>query len=92
MSKKIDEEKELYINGEPWNPQEIVITAFVQKLCTKATNEEIINAIMNAGSYEPILEHDCWKCPSCEEAYEYDDKHNYCPYCGQHIDWSENHD
>ena len=88
MSKKNDEEKELYINGELWDPQEIVVTAFAQKVFRKATSEEIISAIMNAGcSYEPILEHDCWKCPICEETYKYDDKYNYCPYCGRRISW-----
>lgn len=41
-------------------------------------------------------EHDCYECPNCdsflgyiseckEEHYQY----NYCPECGQHIDWSE---
>ena len=39
---------------------------------------------------------DCLECPSCDSfiGYEYDcrDEHyqiNYCPCCGQAIDWSE---
>lgn len=39
---------------------------------------------------------DCMECPSCDSfiGYEYDcrDEHyqiNYCPNCGQAIDWSE---
>ena len=39
---------------------------------------------------------DCIECPSCDSfiGYEYDcrDEHyqiNYCPYCGQALDWSE---
>lgn len=34
--------------------------------------------------------YDTWLCPSCEEYYEIDyDKYNYCPCCGQKIDWSD---
>ena len=36
------------------------------------------------------LVYDTWICPSCEEYYEIDyDKYNYCPCCGQKIDWSD---
>lgn len=32
---------------------------------------------------------DSWKCPNCEKSYELDyDKYDYCPCCGQAIDWS----
>ena len=34
--------------------------------------------------------YDTWICPSCDESYEIDyDKYNYCPCCGQKIDWSD---
>lgn len=34
--------------------------------------------------------YDVWKCPNCDSAFELDyERHNYCPNCGQHIDWSE---
>mgnify|MGYP000308066226 CR=1 FL=1 len=34
-----------------------------------------------------ILDH--WDCPCCGETYELDyDQYNYCPHCGQKIDWS----
>ena len=34
--------------------------------------------------------YDTWICPSCGERYEVDyDIYNYCPNCGQKIDWSD---
>ena len=36
------------------------------------------------------LVYDTWLCPNCDTAYEVDiDEYNYCPNCGQAIDWSE---
>lgn len=33
---------------------------------------------------------DTWFCPNCGSAYEVDcEKYNYCPDCGQKIDWEE---
>lgn len=29
-----------------------------------------------------------WTCPKCEKSYEDDDKYDFCPCCGQAIDWS----
>lgn len=39
---------------------------------------------------EGNLIYDTWICPNCEEYYEveYDD-YDYCPNCGQRLDWSE---
>lgn len=35
---------------------------------------------------EPVV--DMYKCPSCGKDYEPDyEKHDYCPNCGQAIDW-----
>lgn len=34
--------------------------------------------------------YDTWICPGCEERYEVDyDDFDYCPKCGQKIDWSD---
>ncbi len=34
--------------------------------------------------------YDTWECPNCGEYYEVDyDDYDYCPKCGQRIDWSE---
>lgn len=36
------------------------------------------------------LIYDTWICPCCQTEYELDyDKYQYCPNCGQRIDWSE---
>lgn len=36
------------------------------------------------------LVYDTWLCPNCEKSYEVDyEKYDYCPNCGQKIDWSE---
>lgn len=45
--------------------------------------------------YDPEGEliYDTWRCPNCNEAYEVDyDEYDYCPNCGQRIDWSEEDD
>lgn len=34
--------------------------------------------------------YDTWICPNCGDRYEVDyEIHQYCPMCGQRIDWSE---
>ena len=34
--------------------------------------------------------YDTWICPNCGEHYEVEfDHYDYCPKCGQRIDWSE---
>lgn len=36
------------------------------------------------------LVYDTWICPCCEKHYEVDyEEYDYCPSCGQRIDWSE---
>lgn len=36
------------------------------------------------------LVYDTWICPNCEHEYEVDyEEYDWCPNCGQHIDWSE---
>lgn len=33
---------------------------------------------------------DEWLCPNCNSRFELDyDEHDYCPNCGQHIDWEK---
>ena len=42
--------------------------------------------------YDPDgnLIYDMWDCPRCGASYEIDhDHYDYCPNCGQKIDWSE---
>lgn len=34
--------------------------------------------------------YDMYDCPNCDKSYEIDyEKYDYCPSCGQAIDWSE---
>ena len=34
--------------------------------------------------------YDTWICPNCDKRYEVDyDDYDYCPNCGQKIDWEE---
>ena len=36
---------------------------------------------------------DIWICPSCMKRYEIDyDDYDYCPNCGQKIDWSDKYE
>lgn len=42
------------------------------------------------GCWNGELVYDTWICPSCGESYEIEyDRYDYCPVCGQAIDWSE---
>lgn len=40
------------------------------------------------GYWNGQLIYDTWVCPCCGQTYEVDyDNYEYCPKCGQHIDW-----
>ncbi len=42
------------------------------------------------GYYDGKLVYDTWICPNCGESYEAEyDECEYCPKCGQRIDWTE---
>ena len=42
------------------------------------------------GFWDGKLVYDTWICPCCEKHYEVDyDDYDYCPNCGQALDWSE---
>lgn len=46
--------------------------------------------IWGDGYYNGELILDMYDCPNCEKSYETEcDKYDYCPSCGQKIDWSE---
>lgn len=37
--------------------------------------------------------YDTWICPNCEKHYELDyEEYDYCPHCGQKIDWGDEDD
>ena len=42
------------------------------------------------GCWNGEIVYDTWICPCCEKKYEVDyEEYDYCPHCGQAIDWSE---
>ena len=41
------------------------------------------------GYADGVLVYDTWICPNCGKYYDVDfDDYEYCPLCGQAIDWS----
>ncbi len=61
----------------------------LQELVDKVTpTKPLIEA---DGFYDGELVYDTWVCQKCGERYEIDyDKYDYCPKCGQALDWSKN--
>lgn len=42
------------------------------------------------GYWDGQIVYDTWICPCCGKRYEVDyEEYDYCPKCGQKIDWSE---
>ena len=45
------------------------------------------------GYWNGELVYDTWICPHCEKKYEVDyEEYDFCPNCGQAIDWSEDNE
>ena len=71
--------------GEHIKSIEIAIQALGKQISKKPTYE--------GDGYAPdgTFVFDEWLCPSCGKRYEVDyDDYDYCPNCGQKIDWSDN--
>lgn len=61
-----------------------IATKALEKQIPKKPNYE------GDGYYNGQPVYDTWICPCCEEMYEVDyDEYDYCPNCGQKIDWSD---
>ena len=61
-------------------------------LSLRATNRQIPKKphFEGDGYWNGELVYDTWVCPNCGTDYEVEtDKYNYCPSCGQAIDWGE---
>ena len=61
----------------------------LQELVDKATPKK---PFYEADGYDENGEliYDTWICPNCNHYYEVDyDDYDYCPNCGQPIDWSD---
>lgn len=49
--------------------------------------------IWGDGYADGHLVYDMWECPGCGKNYELEyDEHDYCPNCGQKIDWKREED
>lgn len=70
--------------GEHIKSIEIAIQALEKQIPKKPTYE--------GDGYAPdgTLVYDTWICPCCGKRYEVDyDDYDYCPNCGQKLDWSD---
>ena len=72
----------------------------VQQYRAIGTSEEYRAAVEKQTAKKPYYEgdgysdghlvYDTWICPCCGKHYEVDyDDYDFCPECGQRIDWSE---
>lgn len=63
---------------------ELTVARAVASLCRAEKPEIYGDGYDDDGN--PV--YDKWKCPRCRESYEMDcDDYDYCPNCGQKIDW-----
>lgn len=62
---------------------ELAISAMEKRIAKKPTYE-------GDGYSDGQLVYDTWVCPCCGRSYELDyDDYDYCPNCGQNLDWSD---
>lgn len=67
----------------PYSALEMAIEALEKQIPKKPILE-------GDGYWDGELVLDTWICPNCDKDYEVDyDDYDYCPNCGQKIDWSE---
>lgn len=65
---------------------ELAVARAVANLCRAEKPELYSDGYDKDGN----LIYDEWECPRCGESYEVDyDRYDYCPNCGQKIDWSD---
>ena len=60
--------------------------------CRKAVEKQIAKKpdYEGDGFSDGQLVYDTWICPCCGQHYEVDyDRYDYCPNCGQRIDWRD---
>ena len=69
------------------NEESKIVLKALEKQIPKVPNYE------GDGYADGAMVYDVWRCPNCDRDYEveYDD-YDYCPNCGQHIDWGNEDD
>ena len=87
------EEAIFYLKNTP------VIASNANKETVQKAYDMAIEALEKQIPKEPIWEgdgyvygemvYDTWRCPSCDAAYEEEEKYEFCPKCGQRLDVSE---
>lgn len=81
MEKLVYNAKKRYEYSQIGTPEEC--QAAMEKQTAKRPDYE------GDGYADRHLVYDTWICPCCGERYEVDyDKYDFCPNCGQKIDWS----
>ena len=62
------------------------------EMCAEALGKQIAMkpTLWGDGYADGNIVLDMYDCPNCGKTYEVDyEKHDYCPSCGQRLDWSE---
>lgn len=78
--------EEYYCSGEDWTEENEARDLAIDAL---KKQDPMIPDVWGDGyaDGEPVI--DMWNCPSCGTTYEIEgEQHDYCPNCGQKIDWN----
>lgn len=71
------------LNRATYEADKMAISALEKQIPKKPSYE-------GDGYADGKMVYDTWICPCCATRYEVDyDEYDYCPECGQRIDWSE---
>ena len=68
------------------------LTTSAKEIALKALEKQIAKTpfLEGDGEWNGQIVYDTWECPNCGKEYEVDgEDYDYCPSCGQRIDWSE---
>lgn len=79
-----DENNDCKFTEDDYKVNEMAIRALEKQIPKKPTYE--------GDGYAPdgTLIYDTWICSCCDKRYEVDyDDYDYCPNCGQKLDWSD---
>lgn len=91
--RKLEEQKDWDEYGQPLYSETLDMAVEQYGIAIEALEKQLAKKPNFEGDgYAPdgTFVYDTWICPSCREYYEVDyDDYDYCPKCGQKIDWSE---